>query len=86
MKEKIITKNQLSCSLEKAGTLTAQVAKAAAQDIAALTPQDIGAVPTTRKINGKALSSDISLTASDVDASASNHTHTAAQVGAWPNT
>ena len=33
-------------------------------------------VPTTRTINSKALSGDISLTASDVGASASDHTHT----------
>lgn len=33
------------------------------------------AVPNTRKINGKALSADITLNASDVGASASGHTH-----------
>ena len=33
-------------------------------------------VPTTRKINNKALSSDITLTASDVGAATSGHTHT----------
>ena len=32
------------------------------------TASEVGAVPTTRKVNGKALSSDISLTASDVGA------------------
>lgn len=34
----------------------------------ALTASNVGAVPTTRKVNSKALSSDISLTASDVGA------------------
>lgn len=34
-----------------------------------------GKVPTGRKVNGKALSADISLTASDVGAAASSHTH-----------
>lgn len=33
-----------------------------------LTPANIGAVPTTRTVNGKALSSDITLSASDVSA------------------
>ena len=33
-----------------------------------LTAADVGAVPTTRTVNGKALSSNISLTASDVGA------------------
>lgn len=32
----------------------------------AISPSDIGAVPTSRTVNGKALSSDVSLTASDV--------------------
>lgn len=32
-------------------------------------------VPLTRKVNGKSLSTDITLTASDVGASASNHNH-----------
>ena len=36
---------------------------------------DVGAVPTSRTVNGKALSKNISLTASDVGASASDHTH-----------
>jgi hypothetical protein len=34
-----------------------------------------GKVPTSRTVNGKALSSNISLTASDVGAAASSHTH-----------
>ena len=39
-----------------------------------LSPSNIGAVPTTRTVNGKALSSDISLTASDVSALPSSTT------------
>jgi hypothetical protein len=35
---------------------------------AALSASDVGAVPTTRKVNNKALSADISLTAADVGA------------------
>ena len=48
------------------------------------TPADIGAVPTSRTVNGKALSSNISLSASDVGARPSNWTPTAADVGAVP--
>lgn len=40
-----------------------------------LIPVDIGAVPTSRTVNGKALSSDISLTYSDIGAAAASHTH-----------
>lgn len=36
---------------------------------------EVGAVPTSRKVNGKALSSDISLSAGDVGAAPSSHTH-----------
>lgn len=45
---------------------------------------DVGAVPTSRTVNGKALSADISLTASDVGARASTWTPTASDVGAVP--
>ena len=38
-----------------------------------LSASDVSAVPTTRKVNGKALSSDITLSASDVGAAASSH-------------
>lgn len=38
--------------------------------------RDSTKVPTTRKVNNKALSADISLTASDVGAATSGHTHT----------
>lgn len=37
---------------------------------AALSPSDIGAVPISRKINGKSLNDDIQLTATDIDAQA----------------
>lgn len=37
----------------------------------------LGGVPTTRTINNKALSNNISLTYSDVGAAASSHTHSA---------
>ena len=43
-----------------------------------------GYVPTTRKINNKALSNDIRLTASDVGARPSTWTPSAADVGAAP--
>lgn len=45
-----------------------------------------GSVPTTRKVNGKALSSDISLSADDVRARPSNWTPAASDVGARPST
>jgi hypothetical protein len=48
------------------------------------TAAQVGAVPTSRKVNGKALSSDISLTASDVGARPSTWMPTAADVGAAP--
>lgn len=38
-----------------------------------VTPTNIGAVPTTRTVNGKALSSDIALSAADVNAAATSH-------------
>ena len=44
-----------------------------ANKIVNITPSNIGAVPTSRTVNGKALSSNISLTASDVGAAASSH-------------
>lgn len=45
---------------------------------------DVGAVPTSRKVNGKALSADISLSAADVSARSSTWTPSAADVGAIP--
>lgn len=44
------------------------------------TASEVGAVPTTRKINNKALSSDITLTAADVDALPSSTVIPAAQI------
>lgn len=38
-----------------------------------VTPANIGAVPTTRTVNGKALSFDITLSAADVGAAATSH-------------
>lgn len=46
-----------------------------ANNVVNVTPSNIDAVPTSRTINGKALSSNVSLTASDVGAAASSHTH-----------
>ena len=46
--------------------------------------EQIGAVPSTRKVNGKALSGDITLTAADVEARPSTWTPTAADVEALP--
>ena len=48
------------------------------------TAANVGAVPTSRKINGKALSSDITLSASDVSARPSSWTPSASDVGAVP--
>lgn len=49
-----------------------------------LTADNVGAVPTTRTINGKALSSNITLAASDVDAaSKSTSTTITIQASAW---
>lgn len=45
---------------------------------------DVGAVPTSRKVNGKALSSDITLSASDVSARPNTWTPSASDVGAVP--
>lgn len=40
-----------------------------------VTAAQVGAVPTSRTVNGKALSANISITASDVGAAASSHDH-----------
>ena len=40
-----------------------------------ITAANVGAVPTTRTVNSKALSSNISLTYTDVGAAAANHNH-----------
>lgn len=49
-------------------------------------PSDTSRVPTTRKVNGKALSSDVNLSASDVGARADDWVPTAAEVGARADT
>jgi hypothetical protein len=49
-----------------------------------LKPSDIGAVPTGRTVNGKALSSNISLSASDVGARPNTWMPAASDVGAAP--
>ena len=38
-----------------------------------VTAAQVGAVPTTRKVNGKALSADVTLAAADVGAAAAGH-------------
>ena len=45
-----------------------------------VTAAQAGAVPQSRKVNGKALSSDITLSASDIGAAASAHTHSASKI------
>ena len=49
-------------------------------------PAEIGAVPTTRKINGQALSGDVTLDAEDVGARPASWTPAASDVGAIPTT
>lgn len=46
--------------------------------------EDVGAVPVTRTVNGKALSADVTLNAADVGARAASWMPTAADVGALP--
>ena len=48
--------------------------------------ENLGGVPKTRTVNNKALSSDISLTASDVGAAASGHSHTFSTLTSKPTT
>ena len=50
------------------------------------TASDVGAVPTSRTVNGKALSSNVTLSADDVGARADTWTPTADEVGARPDT
>ena len=45
-----------------------------------VTAAQVGAVPTTRKVNGKALSADITLAAADVGAAAASHSHGAGDI------
>lgn len=64
----------------------AEIDSVATQAAGKVTPDGIGAAPTSRKVNGKALSSDITLSASDVGARANTWMPTAADVGALPAT
>ena len=48
--------------------------------------ENLGGVPKTRTVNNKALSNDISLTASDVGASASGHSHAFSTLTSKPTT
>jgi len=50
----------------------------------AVTAAQTGAVPTTREVNGKALSGDITLTAADVGAASASHTHQASDISGLP--
>lgn len=45
-----------------------------------VTAAQVGAAPTTRKVNGKALSADVTLTAGDVGAAAASHNHGAGDI------
>lgn len=54
--------------------------------IAAVTPSGIGAVPDTRTVNGKALSSNISLDASDVGAAEPVQVGSISISGSWSGT
>ena len=45
-----------------------------------VTAKQAGAVPTTRKVNGKALSADVTLAAGDVGAAKASHSHTWAAI------
>ncbi len=98
--DKITGKQGQIAGFDVDGRLVAQNAPTAADVGAAAanhthTASSVGAVPTSRKVNGKPLSADISLSASDVGAAAAghthnyaspSHTHTAADVGARPST
>ena len=57
---------------------------AKAENKPSYTASEVGAVPTSRTVNGKALSSDITLSASDVGARPSSWTPSASDVGAAP--
>lgn len=67
----------------QAGDYTADMVGARASDWTP-TAEDVGAVPTTRTVNGKALSADITLGAGDVGARPSTWTPNATDVGAIP--
>ncbi len=60
---------------------TGAATASAARTALGITPANIAAVPTTRKVNGKALSADVTLAAPDVGARAADWLPTLAQVG-----
>ena len=65
------TNNPHSVTAEQVGARPASWTPSAAE---------VGAVPTSRRVNGKALSADITLSAADVGAAASSHSHGAGDI------
>lgn len=70
----------LGTAAEADSTDFATAAQGAKADTAVQPAALSGYVPTTRTINGAALSANVTLTAGDVGAAATSHTHTASQV------
>lgn len=66
------------------GVTAAQIGAAAASHTH--TAAQVGAVPTGRKVNGKALTGDVTLAAGDVGAAAASHTHRKSQITDFPTT
>ena len=60
--------NDIIPGVQGQNTVKFYLSSLAAYIIGLITPANIGAVPDTRKVNGKALSADITLDASDVGA------------------
>lgn len=58
--------------------------KLKAEQKPAYTPDEVRAVPITRKVNNKPLSGDITLSPADVGAAAASHTHTRGQITDFP--
>ena len=76
MANKIPVLTQLKAVAAAAKNFTMKnVSELAETAVAAIEEVEQNAVPKTRKVNGKALSADITLNASDVSAAASGHTH-----------
>lgn len=76
MANKIPVLTQLKAVAAAAKNFTMKnVSDLATTAVAAIEEVEQNAVPKTRKVNGKALSADITLNASDVGAAASGHTH-----------
>ncbi len=70
-------KNPNALTIQLNGT-SQEAYDGSAEKTVSITPKGIGAVPTARKVNGKTLSADITLTAEDVGALASDGTAAAA--------